>query len=112
MSPWSYAAPPETPKVGGPRPSSWRLSRKGPGPRRRDYEAKREEYLAYGLREYWIIDPHERRVTVLTRRGDSWAERVFLGEQAAEGLALPGFAVPIADLWAVAEDDEAEPVGA
>jgi Uma2 family endonuclease len=71
----------------------------------RDYEAKRQEYLAYGLFEYWIVDPLARRVTVLVRHGDVWAERVFHGEQAAEGLVLPGFRVPLADLWAGAEDE-------
>ena len=27
---------------------------------KRDYEVKREEYLAYGLLEYWIVDPLKR----------------------------------------------------
>ena len=27
----------------------------------RDYETKREEYLAYGLLEYWIVDPQKRQ---------------------------------------------------
>jgi Uma2 family endonuclease len=73
---------------------------------RRDYLTKREEYLAYGLFEYWIIDPIERKVTVLTRRGPTWHEQVFAGEQGASGLVLPGFLVRPADLWAaVAAED-------
>jgi Uma2 family endonuclease len=76
--------------------------------RRRDYEAKREEYLAYGLREYWIVDPFERKVTVLVRDGDSWDERTFVGEQAAEGLVLPGFRVPLPELWAAGQDEGGE----
>jgi len=71
---------------------------------RRDDQTKRQEYLAFGLREYWIIDPDARRVTVLIREGESWIERVFQGEQTAEGLVLPGFAVPEADLWADIDD--------
>lgn len=72
----------------------------GPEARERDYATKREEYLARGLLEYGIVDPIERRVTVLVRDGDSWAERVFADDRgAAEGLVLPGFAVPLADLW-------------
>ena len=34
----------------------------------RDYRVKRDEYLAFGLREYWIVDPSARRVTVRTAR--------------------------------------------
>ena len=76
----------------------------------RDYQVKREEYLAFGLREYWIVDPLARRVTVLIRDGDAWIERVFQGEQAAEGLVLPGFALPLAELWPEEEvgDDSLE----
>jgi Uma2 family endonuclease len=81
--------------------------------RDRDYLAKREEYLAYGLPEYWIVDPTERRVTVLVREADAWAERRFEDEAAAESVVLPGFRVPLAELWAAAAeadgpDDEPE----
>lgn len=69
----------------------------------RDYVAKRREYLAFGLLEFWIIDPIGRRVTVLVRDGDVWEERVFVGDQAAEGLVLPGFTVRPDDLWREAE---------
>ncbi|MBX6316159.1 MAG: Uma2 family endonuclease [Isosphaeraceae bacterium] len=75
----------------------------------RDYHTKREEYLAYGLFEYWIVDPEARRVTVLLRDGPIWVERVFVAGQAAEGLVLPGFAVPLSDLWPQ-EEALAEPV--
>ena len=74
---------------------------------RRDYETKREEYLAYGLLEYWIVDPLKRQVTVLTRRGDSWNEAVFLNEQVIASLVLPGLATTVAELWMdIEEDDE------
>ena len=77
--------------------------------RRRDYETKREEYLAYGLREYWIVDPIERRITVLMRDGTQWVERGFAAGQAAEGLVLPGFRVAVADLLALPADGERTP---
>jgi Uma2 family endonuclease len=70
----------------------------------RDYETKRQEYLAYGLLEYWIVDPHIRRATVLVRRGDVWDERVFERDQTIESLVLPGFATPVSDLWADLQD--------
>jgi Uma2 family endonuclease len=79
----------------------------------RDYETKRAEYLAYGLLEYWIVDPLKEQVTVLTRHGDAWDEAVFRGEQVIRSLVLPGFATTVAELWIDAEvDDEdvTEPV--
>jgi Uma2 family endonuclease len=76
---------------------------------KRDYVTKREEYLAYGLDEYWIVDPLKRQVTVLTRRGDTWHEAVFRDDQVIASLALPGFATTVAELWiGVEEDDEDE----
>ncbi|MGP0062233.1 MAG: Uma2 family endonuclease [Isosphaeraceae bacterium] len=79
----------------------------------RDFVTKREEYLAYGLQEYWIVDPLKRQVTVLTRRGDTWNEAVFRDDQVIASLVLPGFATTVAELWAEVEedheDDEADP---
>jgi Uma2 family endonuclease len=72
----------------------------------RDYVVKREEYLAYGLFEYWIVDPMERRVTVLTRRGDTWHEAIFRDDQVIASLVLPGFATTVAELWIGVDEDE------
>ncbi len=69
----------------------------------RDHVTKREEYLAYGVHEYWIIDPIARRVLVLVRRGDAWVEHVFQGDQAASGRVLPGFAVRLPEMCAEME---------
>ena len=75
---------------------------------KRDYETKREEYLAYGLLEYWIVNPLERKVTVLTRRGDTWSEAFFRGDQVIVSLVRPGFATTVAELWADVEDAAGE----
>ncbi|MHB1555913.1 MAG: Uma2 family endonuclease [Isosphaeraceae bacterium] len=72
----------------------------------RDYVIKREEYLAYGLLEYWIVDPIERKVTVLTRDGDVWAEQVVRGDQAIPSLVLPGFLTTVDELWRGIEADD------
>jgi len=72
----------------------------------RDYVTKREEYLAYGLLEYWIVDPLERKVTVLTRRGDAWHEAVLRDDQVIASLVLPGFATTVAELWIGLDEDE------
>ncbi len=71
----------------------------------RDYELKREEYLACGLLEYWIVDPSKRVVTVLTRHGDTWSESIFRDDQVVVSLVLPGFATTVAELWIDVEDD-------
>ena len=72
----------------------------------RDYHTKRQEYLAYGLLEYWIVNPLERKVTVLTRHGDVWHEAVFRDDQVIASLVLPGFATTVAELWIDVEDKD------
>jgi Uma2 family endonuclease len=85
-----------------------------PGSIKRDYEVKREEYLAYGLLEYWIVDPSKLVVTVLARHGDAWSEAVFRDEQVIVSLILPGFATTVAELWVDLEDasDDSAEAGA
>ncbi len=73
----------------------------------RDYRAKREEYLAYGLLEYWIIDLKLRKMTLLVRHGDAWLERPCLDDQPIPSLVLPGLTAKVADLWT--DLDECEP---
>ena len=76
----------------------------------RDYVTKREEYLAFGIREYWIIDPEARCVTVLVRDGDAWVEHRFREEQQANSSILPGLAIRVSDLWAQVEyEDDKNP---
>jgi Uma2 family endonuclease len=97
-----------TPKdARGHRPASFaaEVVSEGTEARERDYVTKREEYLAYGLDEYWIVDPIERRVTILVRNGDAWTESFVKGDDVAESVVLPGFVVPLAGLWADEEED-------
>ncbi len=83
----------------------------------RDYQSKRDEYLAFGIREYWIVDPYTRQVTVLVRRdaGDAaaWDERVIGGDAVIVSDVLPGIATTVAELWlgvpGGVEDDGPEP---
>jgi len=98
----------------GRRPPSIGFEIVSPGAeaRERDYVTKREEYLRFGLLEYWILDLELRRVTVLLRDGDAWVERIFNDGQVARGHALPGFAVPVADLWFIPEDEDDDAQGA
>ena len=45
----------------------------------RDYRYKRSEYAAVGIAEYWIVDPLEQKMTVLTFNEGLYDEQVFLG---------------------------------
>lgn len=72
----------------------------------RDYEEKRDEYLALGVREYWIIDRFARCLTVY-RRADTGCSKLVVGEgDVYTTPLLPGFGLPLdrllgrADLWA------------
>jgi Uma2 family endonuclease len=68
--------------------------------RRRDYVEKRREYLAIGVAEYWIIDRFRRRMTVFLKSGD---ERVVSEDGVYRTELLPGFELPLAGLFAVAD---------
>lgn len=71
--------------------------------RRRDWVVKRAEYAAAGISEYWIIDPDERIITVLRLEGGEYVEQGrFTDEAEAPSALLPGFAVPVTEVWAAA----------
>jgi Uma2 family endonuclease len=68
---------------------------------RRDRDVKLKLYSRRGVREYWIVDWLRRRVEVY-RRVDaalSLAATLF-GDDVLESPLLPGFALPLQDLFA------------
>jgi Uma2 family endonuclease len=68
--------------------------------RRRDLETKRFEYAQAGIAEYWIVDPRERRVTVLALEEGRYREHgVFDERQEATSALLGGLAVNVGDLF-------------
>lgn len=70
----------------------------------RDYVKKRAEYAQAGIPEYWIVDPLQQRITVLSLADKEYT--VFgeftPGEQAASRL-LEGFTVDVAEVFAAAQ---------
>ncbi len=52
--------------------------------RKRDYRYKRSEYAARRIQEYWIVDPHQKRVTILELESGLYEERVYQGEEVLE----------------------------
>ena len=67
-----------------------------------DRQEKRECYRAGQVREYWIIDPYERRVTI-DRPAGRQVQEVSEGRVSAE--ACPGFWMEARWLWSAAEVD-------
>ncbi len=69
---------------------------------RRDLETKRAEYAVAGIPEYWIVDPRDETVTVLTLpTGQSEyadAGKYARGEAAASVL-LDGLTVDVAEVF-------------
>lgn len=78
--------------------------------RKRDYEEKRDEYMAIAVREYWIIDRFQRTLTVYYRQGEKVRKRVIQAKQTYTTKLLPGFELPLAQLLALADGwkEEAE----
>jgi len=73
-----------------------------PGSEHRDYVEKREEYLLFGVREYWILDAEKGEILVLRRRGGKWTERVVRPPAVVTTKLLPGFEFNCAAVFAAA----------
>lgn len=73
--------------------------------RRRDYEVKRAEYLAIGVKEYWVINRFRRNMTVFRQDGSE----LLIAEQARyQTPILPGFELPLDRLFALSDEWEEE----
>ena len=70
----------------------------------RDFVDKQDDYAEAGIPEYWIVDPRSGTITVLSLRGDTYAE---YGVHERDGLArsalLPGFSAPVSEVFDAAE---------
>jgi Uma2 family endonuclease len=69
----------------------------------RDYVLKRDEYLAIGVREYWVIDRFRHTLTVFCLQAGRVRKRVFSKEQTYKTDLLPGFELPLARLFVLAD---------
>ncbi len=55
----------------------------------RDYVWKRQQYQEWQIPEYWIIDPHRERITVLTLVNEVYQEAVYRQETRIVSAAFP-----------------------
>jgi Uma2 family endonuclease len=66
----------------------------------RDYVEKRDEYLALGVQEYWVIDRFQRTMTVFKQSGE---ETSVDEKEIYKTDFLPGFELPLLRLLEVAD---------
>jgi Uma2 family endonuclease len=61
---------------------------------KRDTEEKPRDYAEAQIPEYWIVNPLDETITVLTLDGDAYREHgAFRRGQAAASVLLDGFSV-------------------
>ena len=74
-----------------------------PGSEHRDKVIKREEYLTFGVAEYWVVDPIKQEFLVLRRDGNEWNEQVLSPEQTYRTDLLPLFELDLTPIFSAAE---------
>lgn len=76
----------------------------GPENRKRDLVEKRQEYAEAEIPEYWIIDPLNRTIMVLTLDGAIYREHgVYSDGDVATSVLLPGFQVDVERCFAAGD---------
>ena len=72
-----------------------------PSSSRRDWGYKRELYARHGIREYWVIDPTNRIVSVMTLQdGVLEIDQTLTEDNTARSSVLEGFDVNLAEIFA------------
>lgn len=66
-----------------------------PESRIRDYRFKRSEYSVAGIPEYWIVDPNEQKVTILTLVEGLYEQLEFKGTEKISSQIFPELALTV-----------------
>ena len=69
---------------------------------RRDYEEKPEDYLLFGVLEYWIVDAILGKVTINRRVRGRWQPRELRAGETYSTHLLPGFTLDVGAILSVA----------
>src|SRR5262249_34961193 len=70
---------------------------------KRDYEEKPDEYLAFGVMEYWIVDSFKKEMLVLRRSKDRWVEKTVRPPKIYKTPLLPGLEFSCEKVFTAAE---------
>ncbi len=62
---------------------------------KRDYRYKRSEYAAVEVPEYWIVDPLEKKISVLLLEEGFYEETVFTGDQKIISRTFENIAIAV-----------------
>lgn len=66
----------------------------------RDYKTKRNEYAQAGIPEYWIVDPQQQLITVLTLQGKHYRlYGQFRPGSKASSVLLAGFTINVTEVF-------------
>lgn len=68
-----------------------------PGDSGPEVAAKVAYYLSHGVREVWVVEPKPRQVTI--HRRDQEPLRLGVGDAVEGGDLLPGFRLPLAEIF-------------
>ena len=66
----------------------------------RDYVWKRSQYEQLGIPEYWIVDPHREKVTVLTLENGQYRETVYKEGNVIVSECFPELALTVSQVLA------------
>src|SRR5207245_1143443 len=69
------------------------------GSRERDRQEKPEEYLAFGVKEYWIFDAERGEMVVLQRSRGRWRQQVVQPPAKYTTKLFPGLEVDCAQVF-------------
>ena len=69
----------------------------------RDYHEKPEEYLQFGVQEYWIVDIDQNQMTVLQRSRGNWEKHIIQPPEQYRSHLLPEFPFNLEEVFEVAD---------